>query len=62
MKRTAQTLAVIFLMVTVMSGKLFAGGKEFSGTIVYNITYPDSKLDAQTMAMMPKTLKMKIKG
>jgi GLPGLI family protein len=44
------------------AGPSFAGGKEFTGTIVYNVTYPDSKMDAQTLAMMPKTLKIKIKG
>jgi GLPGLI family protein len=62
MKKTAQFISAIILLLALVSGQSFAGGKEFSGTIVYNITYPDSKLDAQTMAMMPKTLKMKIKS
>jgi GLPGLI family protein len=62
MKQTTQFITAIILLLALASGQSFAGGKEFSGTLVYNITYPDSKLDAQTMAMMPKTLKMKIKG
>ena len=62
MKKTAQIFTVLVVMLALVSGQSFAGGKEFTGTIVYNITYPDSKLDAQTMAMMPKTLKIKIKG
>jgi GLPGLI family protein len=63
MKKTGRIFTALLIMLALVSGSSFAGGgKEFSGTIVYNITYPDSKLDAQTMAMMPKTLKMKIKG
>jgi hypothetical protein len=62
MKKTAQIFTVLVVMLALVSGQSFAGGKEFTGTIVYNITYPDSKLDDQTMAMMPKTLKIKIKG
>ncbi len=52
------TLALLGLLFAVQS---FAGGKDFSGVIVYNITYPDSKLDAQTMAMMPTTMKMTVR-
>jgi hypothetical protein len=62
MKKTAQIFTLLVVMLALVSGQSFAGGKEFTGTIVYNITYPDSKLDAQTMAMMPKTLKIRIKG
>jgi hypothetical protein len=62
MKRSTQIFAILVLLFTFINASSFAGGKEFSGTIVYNITYPDSKMDAQTMAMMPKTLKIKIKG
>lgn len=35
--------------------------KEFRGVIIYNISYPDSKLDAQAQAMMPKTMKVLIR-
>jgi GLPGLI family protein len=55
-----------FLIVFLFSAILFAGygkteAKEFSGVIVYNITYGDD-VDAQTAAMMPKTMKIIIKG
>lgn len=62
MKKTSLFITAILLFLVGFSATSFAGDKEFNGTIVYNITYPDSKLDAQTLAMMPKTMKMKIKG
>lgn len=62
MKKTAKILTALVITLVLLTGNSFAGGKEFTGTIVYNITYPDSKMDAQTLAMMPKTLKIKIKG
>jgi GLPGLI family protein len=62
MKKTTQIFTALLIMLVLVSASSFAGGKEFTGTIVYNITYPDSKMDAQSLAMMPKTLKIKIKG
>lgn len=62
MKKTTLIITATLLFLIAFAGQSFAGGKEFNGTIVYNITYPDSKMDAQTLAMMPKTMKMKIKG
>jgi GLPGLI family protein len=62
MKTTVKIFTALVIMLLMIAGNSFAGGKDFTGTIVYNITYPDSKMDAQTLAMMPKTLKIKIKG
>lgn len=39
-----------------------ATGKDFQGVIIYNITYENTDLDPQMLAMMPKTMKVKIKG
>jgi len=55
----------LFLML-MLSAFIFAGygkaeAKDFTGIIVYNITYGDD-IDAQTAAMMPKTMKLIIKG
>jgi hypothetical protein len=55
-------LMAMILMALMISVQVFAGKKDFEGVMVYNITYPDSKLDAQTMASMPKTMKITVKG
>ena len=62
MKKLIRTSVVVLLTALVMTSQAFAGGKEFNGIIVYNITYDDDNIDPQMMAMMPKTMKMKIKG
>ncbi|MBM3436094.1 MAG: DUF4412 domain-containing protein [Bacteroidetes bacterium] len=53
--------ALIVLSLLMFAPPAFAGDKEFSGTIVYNITYPEGSLDPQMAAMMPKTMKVKIR-
>jgi hypothetical protein len=58
-----QLITMTLALVGLFAGlQVYAGDKDFTGTIVYNITYPDSKLDAQTMAMMPTTMKATVKG
>jgi hypothetical protein len=60
MKRTVQ---LVFIgLITVAPTLFLFGQKDFSGIIVYNISFPDSKFDAQTMAMMPKTATLTIRG
>jgi len=55
-------LAALMVISLLMPGlNVFAGDKEFSGTIVYNITYPEGSIDPQMAAMMPKTMKVKIR-
>jgi len=54
------------LLMLIFSAFIFAGNKkveakDFTGTIVYNITYGDD-VDTQTAAMMPKTMKIIVKG
>lgn len=57
------TLLVLILLVTLgYSQDVFSNSKDFSGIIIYNITYDEAKMDPQMVAMMPKTLKMIIKG
>lgn len=58
LKPFAVLMMVSFLMP---ASQLIAGDKEFSGTIVYNITYPEGSIDPQMAAMMPKTMKVKIR-
>ena len=55
-------ITTLILLTSLLSVSVTAGDKEFSGIIIYNITYENSDLDAQTLAMMPKTLKLKISG
>ncbi len=40
----------------------FTPGKEFSGTVVYNITYEMEDMDPQMAAYLPKTMKMTVKN
>ncbi len=61
MKKLSTTL-IILISAIVLSTNAFAGGDGFSGVVVYNITYPEGELDPQMASMMPKTMKMKIKG
>ena len=53
---------VLVVSLMINSAMAQSGDKDFSGIIVYNITYSDDDMDPQMMAMMPKTMKMKIKG
>jgi GLPGLI family protein len=55
-------LLIAILIVTLGFGHdAFSNSKDFSGVIIYNITYDDAKMDPQMSAMMPKTLKLIIK-
>ena len=62
MKKFSVTFIVILISAIVFNLNAVAGGDEFSGVIVYNITYPEGDMDPQMAAMMPKTMKMKVKG
>lgn len=53
-------LLFVLLITLGASNDIFS--KDFSGVIIYNITYDETKMDPQMVAMMPKTLKMMIKG
>ncbi len=48
-------------MLVVLGASKDLYSKDFSGVIIYNITYDETKMDPQMVAMMPKTLKMMIK-
>lgn len=62
MKRTINTILVLVVCLLVYSVQAKAGEKEFTGVIVYNISYGETDIDPQMAAMMPKTMKMKISG
>lgn len=62
MKRTANTILLLIICLLVYTGQAKAGGDNFSGIIVYNISFEDVDMDPQMAAMMPKTMKMKING
>ncbi len=60
--KTRTSIVVMFLLSAfIFAGHGKAEAKGFTGVIVYNITYGDD-LDAQTASMMPKTMKLYIKG
>ena len=54
------SLAAIVLLVSVKA--FSAAPKDFNGVIIYNISYESEKMDEQMLAMMPKTMKVMIKG
>jgi len=62
MKKTINVIFLITVCLLVYTGQANAGDKDFNGVIVYNISYSDTEMDPQMMAMMPKTMKMKING
>jgi GLPGLI family protein len=63
MKKIKNSILMVFIgMITLFPTLFLFGQKDFSGVIVYNITFPESNFDAQTLAMMPKTAILKIKG
>ncbi|MCF8379112.1 MAG: DUF4412 domain-containing protein [Bacteroidales bacterium] len=61
MKKITKAAFFVTLLVFLCATS-YAGGKGFSGVITYKITFDNPDLDAQTLAMMPKTLTVKIKG
>jgi hypothetical protein len=62
MKRIINTVLVLLACIVMYTGQAKAGGDDFNGIIVYNISFADVDMDPQMAAMMPKTMKMKIKG
>ena len=61
MKNIKRNILLLLVGILIFSSSLFAGGKDFRGVIIYNISYSDD-LDPQMATMMPKTLKLFIKG
>lgn len=57
-------LTIAFVLFLIVSGAKtsFAGGDEFNGIIVYNISYSNSDLDEAMLSQMPKTMKLYVKG
>ena len=52
LKKTTILLGLFAILCT----SAFAKGKEFTGIIIYNVTYEGDDLDPQMMAMMPKPM------
>jgi len=52
---------ILFVVLITLGFGQDVFSKDFSGVIIYNITYDDANMDPQMAAMMPKTLKMMIK-
>lgn len=53
-------IVIAFILTSSYSNQAIS--KDFSGVVIYNITYDNADVDPQMMAMMPKTLKMYILG
>ena len=62
MKTTFRILTVAAFLAVLLPFVSLAGGKPFEGVITYKITYPDSKFDENTLAMMPKMMVTSVKG
>ncbi len=62
MKRNFLVMSLLVVVLTFCLQKTYAGDKEFSGVIVYNVTYSGDKVTDQMQSMMPKTMVQKIKG
>lgn len=62
MKNTLNTILLLLVCTVIYTGQAKAGGDEFHGIIVYNISFGDTDMDPQMAAMMPKTMKMKMRG
>jgi len=51
---------ILFVVLITLGFGQDVFSKDFSGIIIYNITYDEAKMDPQMVAMMPKTMKMMI--
>lgn len=61
MKKAIKTIFILSSFLLVFSLYSFADGKPFEGEVTYEITYPESNLDASVMEMFPKSMKVYIK-
>lgn len=55
-------LMLVFAFATVLTGYSQKAGSPFKGVINYDVTYPDTKMEASQMAMLPKTMKVSLNG
>jgi len=62
MKNKVAILCTIVTLGLVIPQFANAGGGKFEGVITYNITFPNSNLQAEQLAMFPKTMTLSIKG
>ncbi len=62
MKRTLNAILVLAVCLFVFTATAKSQDNDFNGLIVYNISFGGADIDPQMAAMMPKTMKMKIKG
>lgn len=53
---------MIFALGLIIPQLVDAGGGKFEGVITYNITFPSSNLQAEQLAMFPKTMILSVKG
>lgn len=60
MKKIKSIISLV-LLVVIFSASSYAGGKEFKGIIIYNISFGED-MDPAMLSMMPKTMKMYISG
>jgi GLPGLI family protein len=55
-------LMLVFALATGFNGYTQKAGSPFKGFINYDITYPDAKMEASQLAMLPKTMKVSLNG
>jgi len=62
MKKTAAYFFMILSIGLVIPQFIHAGGGKFEGVITYTITFPNSSLPAEQLAMFPKNSTLSVKG
>ncbi|MCX6285645.1 MAG: hypothetical protein NTY96_00845 [Bacteroidetes bacterium] len=62
MKKTAGLICLIFAFGLITPISANAGGGKFEGVISYSITFPNSTLPAEQLAMFPKAMTLTVKG
>jgi len=62
MKKTTALFCMIIAIGIIIPQFVNAGGGKFEGVITYNITFPNSTLPAEQLAMFPKNSTLSIKG
>jgi len=62
MKKAAIILFSFIVLSLAFPGMTNAAGGKFEGVITYNITFPNSTMSADQLAMFPKTMTLMVKG
>jgi len=62
MKKAASIVCLIFALGLVIPTFAVGGSEKFEGVISYDITFPNSTMSADQLAMFPKAMTLSVKG